>query len=175
MFTGLAVNSYQVVIDDGNCQTIGSILVVSAPSTPPAPTAGVSAIYCEGDAISDLTAAASMGGTLTWYDDAGLTNIVGTGVTFSPNTTAGNYTYYVTEVASGCEGSSSQITVDINAVPTATVTGGGTICFGEPFLMWLLLNRLFPLVNNIHGWCNSSYCFSRNISIYFSEFGRWHL
>jgi large repetitive protein len=132
VFTGLAVNSYQVVIDDGNCQTIGSIFFVSAPSTPPAPTAGVSAIYCEGDVISDLTAAASMGGTLTWYDDAGLTNVVGTGVTFSPNTTAGNYTYYVTEVASGCEGSSSQITVDINAVPTATVTGGGTICFGEP-------------------------------------------
>jgi gliding motility-associated-like protein len=121
-----------VVIDDGNCQTTGSILVVSAPSTPPAPTAGVSAIYCEGDAVSDLTAAASMGGTLTWYDDAGLTNIVGTGVTFSPNINAGNYTYYVTEVASGCEGSSSQVTVDINAVPTATVTGGGTICFGEP-------------------------------------------
>jgi len=132
VFTGLAVNSYQVVIDDGNCQVTGSILVVSAPSTPAAPVAGTNAVYCEGDVIADLTAATSLGGTLTWYDDAGLTNVVGTGTTFSPTSTAGNYTYYVTETAAGCEGSSSQVTVDVNTVPTATVTGGGTICFGDP-------------------------------------------
>ena len=131
VFAGLAVNSYQIVIDDGNCQVTGSVLTISAPSTPIAPAAGTDVIYCEGAPMIDLTAAGT-GGILTWYSDAGLTSQLNTGGTLTPSAVVGNYTYYVTETVSGCQGPSAQVSVDINAVPTATVTGGGTICFGDP-------------------------------------------
>ena len=40
VFTGLDVNSYQVVVSDVNCETVGSLLVVSGPGIPAAPVAG---------------------------------------------------------------------------------------------------------------------------------------
>ncbi len=132
-FSGLGVNSYQVVVDDGNCQVQGSLLVIAGPGIPPAPTAGTDATYCEGESISDLTASAGTGGTLTWYDDAGLTNQVGTGTSFTPSSSVGSYTYYVTETVASCESPSSQVTVVINPTPVAPVlSGGATYCDGDP-------------------------------------------
>ena len=62
--------------------------------------AGTDATYCDGDALTDLTATAGAGGTLTWYDDAGLTNNIGNGTTLSPTNTVGTTIYYVTETVS---------------------------------------------------------------------------
>ncbi len=130
--TGLGVNSYQVMVDDGNCVTSGPLLTIAGPGIPSAPVAGTNATYCDGDVIADLTATA-VSGTLTWYDDAGLSNVVGTGGTYSPSSAVGSYTYYVTETIAGCEGPSSQVTVDINPTPIApSVTGGNTYCDGDP-------------------------------------------
>ena len=136
-FTGLDVNSYQVVVDDGNCQVTGSLLVISGPGIPPAPTAGTNATYCDGDPIADLTANADASGdnnNLTWYDDAGLTNIVQTGGgTFTPSSTVGTSTYYITETVAGCQSPSSQVTIIINPTPSApNLTGGNTYCDGDP-------------------------------------------
>ena len=136
-FTGLDVNSYQVVVDDGNCQVSGSLLVISGPGIPPAPTAGINATYCDGDAIADLTANADASGdnnNLTWYDDAGLTNIVQTGGgTYSPSNSVGSSTYYITETVAGCQSPSSQVTIIINPTPTApNLSGGNTYCDGDP-------------------------------------------
>ena len=136
-FTGLDVNSYQVVVDDGNCQVTGSLLVISGPGIPPAPTAGTNATYCDGDPIADLTANADASGdnnNLTWYDDAGLTNIVQSGGgTFTPSNTLGTSTYYITETVAGCQSPSSQVTIIINPAPTApNLTGGNTYCDGDP-------------------------------------------
>ena len=136
-FTGLDVNSYQVVVDDGNCQVTGSLLLISGPGIPPAPTAGTNATYCDGDAILDLTANADASGdnnNLTWYDDAGLTNIIQNGGgTFSPLNSVGSNTYYITETVAGCQSPSTQLTININPTPSAPIlTGSNTYCDGDP-------------------------------------------
>lgn len=133
IFTGLDVNSYQVVVADANCQTVGSLLVISGPGIPAAPVAGVDATYCDGDAIADLNATIGSGGTISWYDDAALTNLVGNSTTFTPSNTVGTATYYVTETVTNCESPSTQITIVINPTPTAPVAAGGnTYCEGDP-------------------------------------------
>ena len=132
-FTGLDVNSYQVVVADANCQTVGSLLVITGPGIPSAPSAGTDAAYCDGDVVSDLTATPGSGGSISWYDDVALTNLIGTGNSYSPATAVGNYTYYITETVSGCESPSSQLTIDINPTPLAPILlGGATYCEGDP-------------------------------------------
>ena len=136
-FTGLDVNSYQVVIDDGNCQVTGSLLTISGPGIPAAPTAGTDATYCDGDPISDLTANADASGdnnNLTWYDDAGLTNVVQSGgSTYAPSNSVGSNTYYITETVAGCQSPSTQVTIIINPTPLApALSGANTYCDGDP-------------------------------------------
>ena len=133
VFIGLGVNSYQVEVTDGNCSVEGSLLTISAPSTPAAPAASASSIYCDGDVVSDLTATPGSGGSISWYDDVALTNLIGTGNSYSPAIAVGNYTYYITETVSGCESPSSQLTIDINPAPLAPILlGGATYCEGDP-------------------------------------------
>ena len=49
---------------------------------------------CAGDKVPDLTA---NGTNISWYSDAGLTNLVGTGTSFnSGKSKAGIYVFYVT-------------------------------------------------------------------------------
>jgi gliding motility-associated-like protein len=131
-FTGLNAGDYYVVASNGACTAQSATLTISNASAPPAPVAGTDATYCDGDALNDLTAAAGSGGTLTWYDDAGLTNNVGTGTTLSPTNTTGATIYYVTETLAGCESPATAITITINAIPTAPVAGtDATYCAGD--------------------------------------------
>lgn len=130
MFTGLSVGTYNVMIDDGNCPVAGSTLTISSPGAPAAPTAGGGAIYCDGDALTDLTASGTTG-TLNWYSDPGLTANIGTGGTLTPGSVIGTTTYYVTETVSGCEGPSASVDVTINALPTVSAGVDQTVCEGE--------------------------------------------
>jgi PKD repeat protein len=130
VFTGLAVGSYQVMINDGNCPTTGSILVISGPGVPPPPTVGSTVTYCDGDALLDLNATGGAG-TLNWYSDPGLITNIGTGGTLAPGASLGTTTYYVAEIVSGCEGPSSSIDVIINALPTVNAGADVSICEGD--------------------------------------------
>lgn len=131
-FTGLNAGDYYVVVTLNGCTTTSSTFTISNAAAPAAPVAGTDATYCDGDAIADLTATASAGGTLAWYDDAGLTNQVGTGSPFTPASTLGTTTYYVTETASNCESPASTVVVTINAVPNAPTAGtDATYCLGD--------------------------------------------
>ena len=95
----------------------------------PPPPAAADQDFCE-TAIGNLTAAGT-GGTLTWYDDPGLTNVVGTGGSFAHGETApGNYTFYVTETAgNNCEGPATQVDMEIfDDVTNANAGPNQTIC-----------------------------------------------
>lgn len=109
----------------------GSNVVITVIPAPPAPAAGTDASYCEGDVITDLTATAGSGGTLTWYDDAGLANVVGTGTVFTPLPTVGTVTYYVTETISGCISSANSVTITIYDQSSIDAGKDTTICLGE--------------------------------------------
>ena len=101
------------------------IRIIDAPAAP----AAADQDFCE-TAIGNLTAAGS-GGTLTWYDDAGLTNVVGTGGSFAHGETApGVYTFYVTETAgNNCEGPATQVDMEIfDDVPNADAGNTQTLC-----------------------------------------------
>ena len=67
-------------------------------------------------------------GTYTWYSDAGLTSVLGTGTTLDPSSALGLTTYYVTETEFGCEGPPSQVNISIIGceitIPTAFTPDG---------------------------------------------------
>ncbi len=67
---------------------------------------------------------------IEWYDNAGLTNLVGTGMTFTPATIVGTTAYYVTATANGtstCASSAAQVDITFNALPDASVTQVGEV------------------------------------------------
>ena len=104
----------------------------------PSPTAVVSGggTICSGDPIPDVTVALT--GTGPWdftYTD-GVTPVSITGQATSPYTISGggDGTYTVTTINDAlCTGTSSgSATITTNPSPTAVVSGGGTICSGDP-------------------------------------------
>ncbi len=99
------------------CEGPKTTITVTVSGTPSAPTVS-DVSYCKDDVATALTATASSGNTLVWYDanQSELTSGAPTPLTSSVGTT----TYYVAQqTASGCEGSKSTITVTVNALPVA--------------------------------------------------------
>lgn len=96
---------------------------------PEAPeTIGVMA--CEGSSIGALSAT---GTNLKWYSDQTLNNLVATGPSFDPGiSTAGTYTYYVTQNTEGCESEANSVLLQIFEKPTATFGSLGTTCSSYP-------------------------------------------
>ena len=118
----------------------GSVAATGANFTNPkffsvaAPTVSTNSYsYCQGVTASQLSATASAGNTLSWYDVAtGGTALSGTP---SPSTAApGVYTYYVSQKnANGDESQRVAITITINslpATPTITASGATSFCTG---------------------------------------------
>ncbi|PWL28134.1 MAG: hypothetical protein DCO96_09150 [Fluviicola sp. XM-24bin1] len=73
--------------------------------------------------------------TINWYDNAGLTNMVGTGNSFIPGITSGSISYYVTATNAGtstCVSTATQVDVNFNAPPAVTANASATdVCEGE--------------------------------------------
>ncbi|PCH92367.1 MAG: hypothetical protein COB85_08235, partial [Bacteroidetes bacterium] len=132
-FSGLSTGSYPIsVIDTNGCAVIGGPAVITASGAPTAPTTGTDTSYCVGHAMADLTATSGSGGIITWYSDAGLTIILDTGSTLTPDTATGTTIYYVTETT-GCEGLAATVTIIISALPAAPVAGTDSMyCEGNP-------------------------------------------
>ena len=80
--------------------------------------------------ILDLEAA---GTNLRWYSDAGLTSLAGTGTPFATGqTTAGSYTYYVTQTVNGCESPASSATMSVlDGISISTQPQNTEICEGN--------------------------------------------
>ena len=92
--TAVGVYTYYVTESLNGCEGPSVPVTLEIYVLPASPVATNEAV-CEGGAIPDLTAT---GTTLTWYDDAALTSQVGVGNNFATGqTTAGVYTYYVTD------------------------------------------------------------------------------
>ena len=101
---------------------------------PPSVSIGTSASYCDGDVIAALNVITSSGGTINWYDNAGLVGSLGTGTSYTPVQGVGTVTYYATETEPilGCVGPADDVMITVNAVPPApTWTGTTTYCEGD--------------------------------------------
>ncbi|WP_430907143.1 gliding motility-associated C-terminal domain-containing protein [Maribacter sp. 2-571] len=111
------------------CESARSEIVVTINNSPSPPGIGTPVSYCEGDTASPLTAT---GSNLLWYTAP----TGGTGNTSAPTpstATTGNTSYYVSQTnANGCESTRAEITVEINAIPSApTVSSPVTYCQGD--------------------------------------------
>lgn len=140
---------YFVIISDGICSDILNVNVnVNAI---PNIDAGADLTLCETDIISDLIGTSSSGGNLSWYSDAALTTLLGTGATLTPNNTFGTTTYYLSAYINGCTSNPDSVIVTINncdiidiEIPTGFTPDGDGVND-----VWEIpnLNILFP--NNV--------------------------
>lgn len=130
-----SIRGWNTTCWDTVSSTIEIFPIPSAPSsTPPTPV-------CEYTPANDLTATGS-GTDFTWYGNAGLTNVLGTGSPFSSGIILPD-TVYVTETVNGCESPGTEVIIDFlpNPIPTWTAvnTGGNTFDFTGPsatFYSW---------------------------------------
>src|ERR1035437_1145092 len=106
-------------------------LVVASPPAPTAPNRTI----CFGD-VRTLTVTSPPVGTISWYSDALLTTLLGTGISYTPVQTAvGSYNFWVVDKSlTGllCQSLSTQVTLTINPLPnkpTVTFTGSLSFCF----------------------------------------------
>jgi len=125
----VGVYTYYATTTDGNgCESLSSSATLEIYALPNAPIAN-NETACVGGIIPDLT---STGSNPTWYSDASLTTVVGSGTNFATGqTAAGVYTYYVTETdANGCESASTTVTLTINSFTNMPTASNVNACFG---------------------------------------------
>ena len=136
-FTPTSSSSYTVTGTDGNGCSNTATATVTVNPLPAAPTVDPSNVtqYCLGATSSAMSAVASSGNTLKWYDIND--NLLATGATGPvPSTaSAGSVTYKVTQTngTSQCESSALLITVTVVNLPTISVVGGASqsVCDGS--------------------------------------------
>ncbi|MBS1587355.1 MAG: gliding motility-associated C-terminal domain-containing protein [Bacteroidetes bacterium] len=120
---------YYVSQSVNSCESERSGLTVTVKPKPSVPTTAVSSYtYCQFDAGA-LPLLAN-GANLQWYDQP----IGGTPVATAPvpsTTTAGTFTWYVTQTMNGCESDRLPIVVTVNAKPLPPVVADVTYCQGD--------------------------------------------
>jgi gliding motility-associated-like protein len=88
--------------------------------------------YCSGATVLPITTTASPGATVTWYSNPGLTTQVGSGLTYTPSSSA-SATYYAIQTQGSC--SSLPISFQISTVAEPAIPQGDTLvnyCEGSP-------------------------------------------
>jgi len=127
--TTVGFYTYYVTESLNGCEGPSVPVTLEIYAIPSAPTV-VSQAACLGSVIPDLTA---IGTALTWFSDAGLTAVVGNGSIFATGqTTAGIYTYYVSETdVNGCESAGTSVILEIYALPTSPVANNESACEGS--------------------------------------------
>lgn len=128
----LAAGTYTFYVseDNGTCSSDRTAVNVVVNSLPSAPTSSPVSV-CEGNSA---TLSGTAAGTIQWFADAGLTNMIGTGSTYITLPVSINTTYYLTQTdLNGCQSSSASVlvTVNPNVVPSMSITASAnTICAG---------------------------------------------
>ncbi|WP_211321233.1 Ig-like domain-containing protein, partial [Arcicella aurantiaca] len=123
---------YVACVSGAGCKSTSGSVTVTVNPTPNAPTAisASPATICSGQ--SSTLSANCATGTVTWYSNSGLTNIITSPSPATPSTTT---TYYVACVSSaGCKSSGGNVTITVNQTPTAPTAisaSPATICSGQ--------------------------------------------
>ncbi len=129
-----ASGTYTVTVTQNNCVSSSSSVTVTINPTPSAPTTGQPVLaYCKDATASALTASASAGNTLQWYESP-TGGMPSTTAPVPSTATTGSKTYYVSQkTAEDCESSRTAITVTVNPVPAITAVNptNPSTCFGS--------------------------------------------
>jgi gliding motility-associated-like protein len=111
-------------------------------ATPPAPVAGSNSPVCEGDNLN-LSASDIPGASYSWAGPAGFTSALQNPVI--PGIGAANAGLYsVTASIAGCTSAAASVNVEIRARPTASISGTGDVCAGEPVQLTVTLTGTAP-------------------------------
>ncbi|MBO9583592.1 MAG: DUF11 domain-containing protein, partial [Flavobacterium sp.] len=116
----LATGTYYVSQTSNGCESARASVSVTVNQTLSAPIASAQT-FCssENKKVSDL---AATGSNLKWYS-------ANTGGTLYAGTeTLVTGTYYVSQTANGCESARTAVSVTVNPLPTATISGNLTAC-----------------------------------------------
>ncbi|MES2557921.1 MAG: alkaline phosphatase PhoX [Bacteroidota bacterium] len=121
-------NYYATQTDVNGCVSTEATAVLEIQQLPLAPLTANQTI-CEDLPTPALSAT---GTTILWYDDAALSNSVGSGNTLTTGQTApGTYTYYATQTAANCcTGPAATTVLTIHTLPAAPTVSSVTECFG---------------------------------------------
>ena len=127
-----AITTYYYVSQTVNgCESARETIEVVVKGTPSIPTVTSPLSICQNSVSTSLTALASAGGTLNWYNSA----TGGTGSSTAPMTNTTNVfttNYYVSQTVDGCESARTLLAVTVKALPSApTVSSSVSYCIGE--------------------------------------------
>jgi large repetitive protein len=123
-YTATLAGSYTVDITENSVTSTSAAVVVTVNALPSAPTVTSPVTYCQNATATALTAT---GTALQWYTVS--TGGTGSATAPTPSTaTVGITNYYVSQTASGCEGSRATLAVTINALPAAPTVSPVTYC-----------------------------------------------
>jgi hypothetical protein len=118
--TVTTAGNYSAYYTDGSCVSEIAMATATPVAVPDMPGA-TSVSVCQNVTIPALTATGT--GTINWYDDAMMTNLVNTGSTFNTGmTSVGTYTYYVNATENGCTGPAITVALEILTAPMATIS-----------------------------------------------------
>lgn len=113
--------------------------------------------YCIGETALPLTATApNSNDSLLWYTLP--TGGIGTSIVPTPQTSIAQITsYYVSVVGTGgCEGPRTEIVVNVNALPTATISGTSSVCEGSTALINFTGSPNAIITYTVNGGTNQS-------------------
>ena len=135
-----SAGSYMVIGTDafGCNDTAGTAIVSTFEFT--SPLTALAPVVCAG---SDVDATANGSGTINWYSDASLSQILATGGSFTIPEVLDNTIVYLTQFEEPCTSAPLALAINVDPVPPAPVIVGDTLlCTGEALL--LVVPSLFP-------------------------------
>ncbi len=130
---------------------------INVVAAPPAPTVANKTICFGGNRT--LTVTSPVVGTISWYSNATLTTLVGTGTSYTtPLTAPTTYNFWVVDRANtglSCQGPATHVTLTINDLPkkpTITYTGNLEFCFDGTTTVVLHANVATPPAVTSYQW-----------------------
>lgn len=118
-FSNLPAGNYDIVVMDNNgCVSPEVNVLLSSPGNPSAPIVGIDTNYCSNEQFAYIVASAGNGGTINWYSDVVLTNLIATTDSILPTNQVGTTTYYATEIVNGCESPANSVDITIKPSPS---------------------------------------------------------
>ncbi len=113
---------YYVIASNSGCSSETEDFFVEIISQPDAPQFFQNTYtYCEGESINSLDVL-NTSGTVHWFTDQNLQNLVHTGINYTPSINF-TTTYYVIQVENGCESNLTDVNVEINPLPVLSLNG----------------------------------------------------
>lgn len=150
IFTSLSQGIYPLRVKNGyNCIISPSTITIALGNIPSPPSVQQPSPYCKGNTLNQIIATGNVNGTLKWYSDPNLSNLLAISDRITPYDSVGTKVYYATETKDTCESLPAPDTVTIYPIPVAPGVTNKTICLGSS-------TTLTATGSNITWYSNSS-------------------